>query len=312
MSDCVGGQAVCHGFWSRRRALRMVSSLRATATRATILGFPAATRRSKKAFRTGLSRLAARAPMKRAARTLATAAADEALAAPLAGLAGEGREAGEGCDLLAVEGAEFGQFGDEGARNDRADARHGGEEVLLVAPGRRAAHGVIDVVIDAGEFLLERVEEAGDALLEPRGGPLLALAFGADHVNDLPPARTRWASRRVASSGSARGSGLVASREVGDDRRIDGVGLGTLADRLGEGADLGRIDDDNRQASGSQRRSRNGLEATGGFQGDECGAAAGAVQPAAPARRRCVRQRTTLHWDAQRHRDDLWRHRYQR
>src|SRR5690242_10585189 len=70
VSDCVGCQTVCHGFWSLRTALRMVRSLRATAMRATILGFPAATRRPKKAFRTGLCRLAAIAPMKRAVRTL--------------------------------------------------------------------------------------------------------------------------------------------------------------------------------------------------------------------------------------------------
>ena len=47
----------------------MVRSLRATAMMATILGFPFATRRSKKAFRTGLCRLATMAPMKRAVRT---------------------------------------------------------------------------------------------------------------------------------------------------------------------------------------------------------------------------------------------------
>ena len=45
-SDCLGCQAVCHGFWSLMMALRMVRSLRATAIRATILGFPAAMRRS--------------------------------------------------------------------------------------------------------------------------------------------------------------------------------------------------------------------------------------------------------------------------
>ena len=47
----------------------MVSSLRATATRATRLGFPAATSLSRKAFSTGLQRLATMAPMNRAERT---------------------------------------------------------------------------------------------------------------------------------------------------------------------------------------------------------------------------------------------------
>src|SRR3954449_9636209 len=42
-------------------------------------------------------------------------AGDHALAFPLAGLAGVGGKAGEACDLLAVEGSELGQLGDEGS-----------------------------------------------------------------------------------------------------------------------------------------------------------------------------------------------------
>ena len=41
VSDCVVGQAVCHGLLSLKMALRMVRSFLATATSATILGFPA-------------------------------------------------------------------------------------------------------------------------------------------------------------------------------------------------------------------------------------------------------------------------------
>src|SRR3954464_1442430 len=64
-------------------------------------------------------------------------AGDHALAFPVAGLAGVGGQAGEACDLLIVEGSELGQLGDEGSGRDRADAGHGGEEVLLLAPGGR-------------------------------------------------------------------------------------------------------------------------------------------------------------------------------
>src|SRR5262249_30448049 len=62
-SDCLSCQAVCHGRLSRMMALRMVRSLRATAMSATIFGFPAATRRSKKAFKMGLCCLPTSAPM---------------------------------------------------------------------------------------------------------------------------------------------------------------------------------------------------------------------------------------------------------
>ena len=50
-------------------ALRIVNSLRATAMSATILGLPAATGRSKKAFISGLRLLATSAPMNSAERT---------------------------------------------------------------------------------------------------------------------------------------------------------------------------------------------------------------------------------------------------
>lgn len=54
LSDCVAGQAACHGFWSRRMALRMVSSLRMQATMATILGFPWSSSLWRKARMMGL------------------------------------------------------------------------------------------------------------------------------------------------------------------------------------------------------------------------------------------------------------------
>src|SRR3954453_9326452 len=94
-------------------------------------------------------------------------ATDHALALPPAGLAGVGGKAGEAGDLLVVEGAELRQLGDEGSRSGRSDAGHRGEEVLFVAPGRRAAHADVDLGIDFGELLLERDDQAGDALADP-------------------------------------------------------------------------------------------------------------------------------------------------
>src|SRR3954469_9342376 len=123
-----------------------------------------------------------------AAHALA-AAADHALALPLAGLAGVGRQACEAGGLLLVEGAARGQLGDGGSGDDRPDAGDGGEEVLLVAPGGRAAHAGVDLGIDLGELLLEGADEAGDALLDaPHGGAALAVPLSDDHLDDLAPA----------------------------------------------------------------------------------------------------------------------------
>src|SRR5215813_1495975 len=90
--------------------------------------------------------------------------ADQALAAPLAGLAGPWREPGECRDLATVERAELRQFGDQAAGNDLADPGHRGEQVLLFGPDRRAADVIVDFTIDLGEFLLQRLAQPNDAL----------------------------------------------------------------------------------------------------------------------------------------------------
>src|SRR6202035_3352927 len=108
-----------------------------------------------------------------------SATADEAASPPLARLAREWGEAGEGCNFLAAELPELGQLGHQGAGDDLSDARHGGEQVLLLSPGWRAPYGVVDIYIDTGQFLLQRLEKPCDALLEAwRRHSSLALAFG--------------------------------------------------------------------------------------------------------------------------------------
>jgi hypothetical protein len=61
------------------------------------------------------------------AHALATAA-DEALAAPLPGLAGPGCEPDKSPDLSTVERTEFRQLGDQGPGDCLSDAGHGSEE----------------------------------------------------------------------------------------------------------------------------------------------------------------------------------------
>lgn len=108
-------------------------------------------------------------------------------AAPASGLARPGREPGESGDSSAIERAELGQLGDQGAGDDGADARHGREEVLLLAPGGRAAHGPVDVVVEAVELAGERLQEPIDALAHAGRRAGAALALGGHHGDDLAP-----------------------------------------------------------------------------------------------------------------------------
>src|SRR6516225_10340773 len=114
--------------------------------------------------------------------------ANEALAAPLARLAGEGSEADQRRNLLVAEGSKFRQLGNQRPRDCQADRGYRGQQVLLLTPGWRAAHGIVNVRIDARELTLERLHEPADALLDAGIGPFLTLPLRADHVDDLTTA----------------------------------------------------------------------------------------------------------------------------
>jgi hypothetical protein len=139
------------------------------------------------------------APMNRALRTLThPAAADEALAAPLARLTREGGKADKRGDLLAVEGSKLRQFSNERVRDYRPDTGNRREQVLFLAPGRRAAHRIVNIGLDARGLTLERLHEPADALLDAGIGPFLALPLGSHHVDDCKPdAPGVYASERL-------------------------------------------------------------------------------------------------------------------
>src|ERR1700754_3381598 len=76
------------------------------------------------------------------------ASANEALAAPSAGLTREGRKTGERGNLAATETAELWDLGQHGSCNDGSDTRDGSQQVLLLAPSRRTSHGLVQVGIE--------------------------------------------------------------------------------------------------------------------------------------------------------------------
>ena len=85
-------------------------------------------------------------------------------------------------------------------------------------------------------------------------GPLFALAFGFDHLDDLSPASDEISQQpgRLVGQGADFGPGRLG--EAGDNRSIDRIGLGALSQRLGEGSDLRRIDDHDGKTGRRQSR----------------------------------------------------------
>jgi hypothetical protein len=141
-----------------------------------------------------------------------SAGGDEGLAAPLARLAGERCQTGQGRHLAAVERAELGQLGDERAGDRRADAGHGGQEILLLAPEGRAADGIVDLAIDVRQLLLQRLA---------RRWMLFFIRFDA-RFSRCPSATIIWmiCRRRAIRSAKRRGLGIGQ----GPDRRLASPG----------------------------------------------------------------------------------------
>ena len=83
--------------------------------------------------------MATRQAMKSGARHLDAAALDASLAAIASAVAVHRCDAGEGGDLMAIDGAEFGQFDDQRARDDITDAGDALEQILFGAEQRARA-----------------------------------------------------------------------------------------------------------------------------------------------------------------------------
>jgi hypothetical protein len=77
-------------------------------------------------------------------------------------LARKGGEAGERSGLAACKPPEFRELGHQGARRDLPHDFDRGQQIFEIAPSRRAAHTVIDILVDFGQLLLQRLDQSTD------------------------------------------------------------------------------------------------------------------------------------------------------
>ena len=83
---------------------------------------------------------------------LRPAAADVAFAAHLSAVMVHRREPHQGGDLVAIDGAKFGQFSDEGTCHDIADAGDGLQQILLGTKDRAGGDQLVDGALDPGDL----------------------------------------------------------------------------------------------------------------------------------------------------------------
>jgi len=96
-----------------------------------------------------------------------------------------------------------------------------------------------------------------------------ALALRHDHLDDLAATGHQvgqQAGRPIGQRTDLRPRGLG---EAGDNPGIDRIGLGALSKSVGEVADLGRVDHDDRHAFARQGGRYDGLVSAGRLEGDQ-------------------------------------------
>lgn len=162
-------------------------------------------------------------------------AVDASFSGPGPGLLGVRCEAGEGRCGVSVEGAEFGEMGEQNGGGLGADAGGGlecgglGSEVGFL--GDEVFDLLIELLDEGGQLLDVAIDLGGDEFV--RAG--FEAVFLADAVLDELGATVGKGPQAASRGGSfLRGRGVRGFAETGDDGGIDGVGFGEHLEALGK------------------------------------------------------------------------------
>ena len=135
-----------------------------------------------------------------------TAAAPHQAPAPeQAGVPVEGSHADQG-DGFGRQGPELVQLGQQGPRDDRHDARHAPQEVLLGAPGGARPDGLIQIRVQSRHPALEPPDVRLELPVRHLGRSANPVPLGCEHPCELPAAAS--APTRGTSSGGSGGGRL--------------------------------------------------------------------------------------------------------
>lgn len=175
------------------------------------------------------------------------------------------RHAGDGA---VGQSAEFGQEREQSGGQDRADARHGAQQIAASAERGIGGDGLADQLVEPNDVALELADPAG--LQAAQGGVAQELGLVADllkGIDQLAP-RIDQLGEVVDRPIAVHLAAGRAGDELGDHPRIQAVVLGQHAEGLGELAQLPGIDQAYRQAGLEQGIDRAALVAATGFQAD--------------------------------------------
>lgn len=212
------------------------------------------------------------------------AAPDPAQASELSAVGVEGSQAGEGCDLLGRERAEFRDQGEQGGGRDRPNAGDRAQPAGFLREDARLFHQTRDLGIPARNLGIEplpmRFDVCAQRSIVAFGQPgALLLAHLHELIPPLVGARERFAFWVAFALARKR----QALRHRRQHPRVDAVGLGEPAGGTGEVAGAGRVDPGKGDALGLQRPAQAGIVMAGRLKQHE------AVMPAPHEARQAFR-----------------------
>ena len=169
-------------------------------------------------------------------------ALDVSLAAIAATVAVHRCDAGEGGDLMTIDGAEFGQLNNQRARHDITDVGNAFEQILFGAEHGALLDQPVDGAVDPSAFRRKAAQDGLErALGEFVGSFAEALLLGVDHDDELATSGEEFAQAQHERVGHRLGRGPDGFGEMRDHAGVDRIGLGQFADGAGElaGPDVG-------------------------------------------------------------------------
>lgn len=199
-------------------------------------------------------------------------AGDGAFAGHASGVVVEGGHADEGADLFAVQGAQFGGFGEKRGAGSGADVRDALEDLVLAGEVLVFVDEPGDFLVDLFDRVMEPSHEGVDVFLdEGVGRGFEAAAFLGAGLDELAAAEDQGVELFLDlgfGHDGLRVHGLgVERQEVG----VDGVGLGFLSTGLGKRACLCGLDAADGEVVFQAGGDEGAVVGSGGFDDDALG-----------------------------------------
>lgn len=210
------------------------------------------------------------------AADVGSSAPDHASSSELPAVTVEGSDSDQGCDLLAVELSQFGEFGQQGGTGSGPDSGDGGEQLRLVFPIVIRLDVLEDVLFDAFDLLVEQVDDALHTFANGfHRGRFQSVFLGRAEVDQLSASRDELFEFGLFLMRGFHDPGADLLSEAGDDTGVDAIGFGQDAMSFGEVPHLAGIGDGNVMAGSDEFCDQAAVIPSGRFDDDQAGSRCG-------------------------------------